>query len=135
MYTFSRNHPKDPFPINGPYMMGHFVFLAKQVASSQMSSANTLSRPTSCSWYINRRNLAHNMSMYMGAWPIAVIRNAVWGHILADKIASEQGCCRSVHYSVQRTVLAVPIVHKQDLKNIKNVKRCRDGMPKSMQTR
>ena len=23
----------------------------------------------------------------------------------------------------------------QDLKNIKNVKRCRDGMPKSMQTR
>ena len=26
-------------------------------------------------------------------------------------------------------------VQKQDLKNIKNVKRCRDGMPKSMQTR
>ena len=25
--------------------------------------------------------------------------------------------------------------YKQDLKNIKNVKRCRDGMPKSMQTR
>ena len=24
---------------------------------------------------------------------------------------------------------------KQDLKNIKNVKRCRDGMPKSMRTR
>ena len=24
---------------------------------------------------------------------------------------------------------------KQDLKNIKNVKGCRDGMPKSMQTR
>ena len=26
-------------------------------------------------------------------------------------------------------------VQKQDLKNIKNVKRCRDGMPKSMKTR
>ena len=26
-------------------------------------------------------------------------------------------------------------VQKQDLKNIENVKRCRDGMPKSMQTR
>ena len=26
-------------------------------------------------------------------------------------------------------------VQKQDLKNIKNVKGCRDGMPKSMQTR
>ena len=26
-------------------------------------------------------------------------------------------------------------VQKQDLKNIKNVKRCRDSMPKSMQTR
>ena len=26
-------------------------------------------------------------------------------------------------------------IQKQDLKNIKNVKRCRDGMPKSMQTR
>ena len=26
-------------------------------------------------------------------------------------------------------------VQKQDLKNIKNVTRCRDGMPKSMQTR
>ena len=26
-------------------------------------------------------------------------------------------------------------VQKQDLKNIKNVKRCRDGMPKSRQTR
>ena len=26
-------------------------------------------------------------------------------------------------------------VQKQDFKNIKNVKRCRDGMPKSMQTR
>ena len=27
------------------------------------------------------------------------------------------------------------ILQKQDLKNITNVKRCRDGMPKSMQTR
>ena len=27
------------------------------------------------------------------------------------------------------------LVQKQDLENIKNVKRCRDGMPKSMQTR
>ena len=26
-------------------------------------------------------------------------------------------------------------VYIQDLKNIKNVKRCRDSMPKSMQTR
>ena len=26
-------------------------------------------------------------------------------------------------------------INKQDLKNIKNIKRCRDGMPKSMQTR
>ena len=26
-------------------------------------------------------------------------------------------------------------IYIQDLKNIKNVKRCRDGMPKSMQTR
>ena len=26
-------------------------------------------------------------------------------------------------------------VQKQDLRNIKNVKGCRDGMPKSMQTR
>ena len=26
-------------------------------------------------------------------------------------------------------------VQKQDLKNIKNVKGCRDGIPKSMQTR
>ena len=32
--------------------------------------------------------------------------------------------------------LAKPsVLNIQDLKNIKNVKRCRDGMPKSMQTR
>ena len=29
----------------------------------------------------------------------------------------------------------LPHIHLQDLKNIKNVKECRDGMPKSMQTR
>ena len=29
----------------------------------------------------------------------------------------------------------VPNIYIQDLKNIKNAKRCRDGMPKSMQTR
>ena len=29
----------------------------------------------------------------------------------------------------------VRTIYIQDLKNIKNVKRCRDGMPKSMQTR
>ena len=29
----------------------------------------------------------------------------------------------------------VPNIYTQDFKNIKNVKRCRDGMPKSMQTR
>ena len=33
------------------------------------------------------------------------------------------------------TEINIKIVQKQDLKNIKNVKRCRDGMPKSMQTR
>ena len=32
-------------------------------------------------------------------------------------------------------VTVTEITIKQDLKNIKNVKRCRDGMPKSMQTR
>ena len=31
--------------------------------------------------------------------------------------------------------LGLKKVQKQDLKNIKNVKGCRDGMPKSMQTR
>ena len=29
----------------------------------------------------------------------------------------------------------VPNIYIQDLKNIKNVKGCRDGMPKSVQTR
>ena len=34
------------------------------------------------------------------------------------------------------TEINIKKVEKQDLKkNIKNVKRCRDGMPKSMQTR
>ena len=33
------------------------------------------------------------------------------------------------------TEINIKIVQKQDLKNIKDVKRCRDGMPKSMQTR
>ena len=39
--------------------------------------------------------------------------------------------------SLSLTVTEVNIkkVQKQDLKNIKNVKRCSDGMPKSMQTR
>ena len=32
------------------------------------------------------------------------------------------------------TEINIKKVQKQDLKNIKNVKRCRDGMPKSMQT-
>ena len=33
------------------------------------------------------------------------------------------------------TEINIKKVQKQDLKNIKNVKRCRGGMPKSMQTR
>ena len=33
------------------------------------------------------------------------------------------------------TEINIKKVQKEDLKNIKNVKRCRDGMPKSMQTR
>ena len=33
------------------------------------------------------------------------------------------------------TEINIKKVQKQDLKNIKHVKRCRDGMPKSMQTR
>ena len=33
------------------------------------------------------------------------------------------------------TEINIKNVQKQDLKNIKNVKGCRDGMPKSMQTR
>ena len=33
------------------------------------------------------------------------------------------------------TEISIKKVEKQDLKNIENVKRCRDGMPKSMQTR
>ena len=33
------------------------------------------------------------------------------------------------------TEINIKKVQKQDFKNIKNVKRCRDGMPKSMQTR
>ena len=36
---------------------------------------------------------------------------------------------------VTLTEVNIKKVQKQDLKNIKNVKRCRDGMPKSMQTR
>ena len=36
-------------------------------------------------------------------------------------------------YSVFR-VLPTPYIYKK-VKNIKNVRRCRDGMPKSMQTR
>ena len=33
------------------------------------------------------------------------------------------------------TEINIKKVQKQDLKNIKNVEGCRDGMPKSMQTR
>ena len=33
------------------------------------------------------------------------------------------------------TEINIKKVQKQDLKIIKNIKRCRDGMPKSMQTR
>ena len=33
------------------------------------------------------------------------------------------------------TEVNIKKVKKQDLKNIKNVEGCRDGMPKSMQTR
>ena len=37
--------------------------------------------------------------------------------------------------SILFTRLSLLSLYTQDLKNIKNVKRCRDGMPKSMQTR
>ena len=33
------------------------------------------------------------------------------------------------------TEINIKKVQKQEIKNIKNVKRCRDGMPKSIQTR
>ena len=38
-------------------------------------------------------------------------------------------------YTRLRSEINIKKVQKQDLKNIKNVKGCRDGMPKSMQTR
>ena len=37
--------------------------------------------------------------------------------------------------TVTVTEINIKKVQKQDLKSIKNVKGCRDGMPKSMQTR
>ena len=50
-------------------------------------------------------------------------------------------CCKSILRvdlngggSICNTI-TVLIYCRQDLKNIKNVKGCRDGMPKSMQTR
>ena len=48
--------------------------------------------------------------------------------------------CPALQTSVQcpfpeSSIVVDKKVQKQDLKNIKNVKRCRDGMPKSMQTR
>ena len=39
---------------------------------------------------------------------------------------------RATHGQINNTVGTV--LHIQENKNIKNVKRCRDGMPKSMQT-
>ena len=38
-------------------------------------------------------------------------------------------------HNLQVLKINIKKVQKQDLKNIKNVKGCRDGMPKSMQTR
>ena len=45
--------------------------------------------------------------------------------------------CKILFLGLGLTVTEINIkkVQKQDLKNIKNAKRCRDGMPKSMQTR
>ena len=39
------------------------------------------------------------------------------------------------NYNPRSSEINIKKVQKQDLKNIKNVKGCRDGMPKSVQTR
>ena len=44
-------------------------------------------------------------------------------------------CNILLRFGLTVTEINIKKVQKQDLKNIKNVKRCRDGMPKSMQTR
>ena len=40
-----------------------------------------------------------------------------------------------VNFHLQLALVRALVLYLQDLKNIKNVKGCRDGMPKSMQTR
>ena len=50
---------------------------------------------------------------------------------------SSSGVVITLEIGLGLTVTEINIkkVQKQDFKNIKNVKRCRDGMPKSMQTK
>ena len=76
------------------------------------------------------------------------VRNAVplvWGSLRLAPIKTVNAVSSSgvvvtleiFFFGLGLTVTEINIkkVQKQDLKNIKNVKRCRDGMPKSMQTR
>ena len=44
-------------------------------------------------------------------------------------------CCFKFILLRLRSKINIKKVQKQDLQSIKNVKGCRDGMPKSMQTR
>ena len=63
------------------------------------------------------------------AWNYYQTVNAVSSSCVTLKIFSVLGLGLTV------TEINIKKVQKQDLKNIKNVKRCMDGMPKSMQTR
>ena len=61
-----------------------------------------------------------------------------WNHyLIVSAISSSELVLKEIFLGLGVTVTEINIkkVQKQDLKNIKNVKGCRDDMLKSMQTR
>ena len=65
--------------------------------------------------------VSHHVIENLGDW----LKKVSYGALESGEILS---------FGVGPTVNEIK-VQKQDLKNIRNVKGCRDGMPKSMQTR
>ena len=62
-----------------------------------------------------------------------------WNHYYKSAISSQSGVAllhlKEIFLGLGVTEINIKKVQKQDLKDIKNVNGCRDGMPKSIQTR
>ena len=124
----------------------HFHLHIHHLQSRLVGIKATPSGSVAKSWNFSSVLIPQSSSTKMNVTVLYVVRGNHAGNVITclEPLINCQCCfkfwsCRKEIFflglGVTVTEVNIKKVQKQDLKNIKNVKGCRDGMPKSMQTR